>query len=253
MTRQSLRAVTLQTVATATKAAEATVGAYRAGGHRLVAVFQQRVSAPTVARAQAYAPRLAQAIDSTSAQAGSMADKGIDLVSDRTEQAISVAAKGVTAQVKRVAQLAEGVDNRVLASGLDTAARITLPGAQAALALTERLADGAGKLARSAAGPKAARAKTAKAAKAAPKAAGKAPAKAPARRAAAAKPATPLAEVVKAAAKPVRRAVKAVAQPATSKAMDKTVAKAPAKPRAARRPAAAPVVNAAPATEAAAA
>ncbi|MEK8049148.1 hypothetical protein AACH10_02750 [Ideonella sp. DXS22W] len=249
MSRQTLRAVTLQTVATATQAAEATVGAYRAGGHRLVAVIQQRVAAPTVARTQPYAPRLASALGQTSSRAGRMADQGIDLLSDRTEQAISVAAKGVTAQVKRVAQLAEGVDNRVLASGLDTAARITLPGAQAALALTERLADGAGKLARSAAGPKAARAKTAKAAKAAPKAATKAPAKAPARRAAAAKPATPLAEVVKAAAKPVRRAVKAVAQPAAPK----TVAKAPAKPRAARRPAAAPVVSAAPATEAAAA
>lgn len=246
MSRQTLRAVTLKTVATATQAAEATVGAYRAGGHRLVAVIQQRVAAPTVARTQPYAPRLASALGQTSRRAGSMADKGIDLVSDRTEQAISVAAKGVTAQVKRVAQLAEGVDNRVLASGLDTAARLSLPGAQAALALTERLADGAGKLARTAAGPKAARARKAKATKPAPKTAAKAPA-----RRAAAKPATPLAEIVQAAAKPVRRAAKTVK--AVTQSPAKAAPKAPAKPRAARRPAAAPVVNATPATEAAAA
>lgn len=246
MTRQTLRAVTLDTVATATKAAERTVGAYRAGGHRLVAVIQQRVTAPTADRAQPYAPRLAAALRSTSSQAGSLADKGIDLVSDRTEQVIGVASKGVTAQVKRVAQLAEGVDNRVIANSLDTAARITLPGVQAALALTERLADGADKLARTAAGPKAGRAK-------------KAAAKAPVRRTSAKttkKPAAPVAEVVEAVAKPVRRAaasvkrtVKAAAQPvvqAANKATPKAVA---AKPRAPRR-AAAPVVNA-PAAEAA--
>lgn len=244
MSRQTLRAVTLQTVATATKAAEATVGAYRAGGHRLVAVIQQRVAAPTVARAEPYAPRLASALGQTSRRAGSMADKGIDLVSDRTEQAISVAAKGVTAQVRRVAQLADGVDNRVIATGLDTAARITLPGVQAALALTERLADGADKLARTAAGPKAARASRAK----------KAVAKAPVRRAAK-KPAAPVADVVEAVAKPARRAaasvkrtVKAAAQPVVKAAA--TPAPKAAKPRAARR-AATPVVGT-PAAEAAA-
>lgn len=244
MTRQTLRAVTLETVATATKAAERTVGAYRAGGHRLVAVIQQRVAAPTVARTQPYAPRLAAALHNTSSQAGSLADKGIDLVSDRTERAIGVASKGVAAQVRRVAQLAEGVDNRVIANGLDTAARITLPGVQAALALTERLADGADKLARSAAGAKTARAR-------------KAVAKAPVRRAAR-KPAAPVAEVVQAVAKPVRRAatsvkraVQAAAQPAPKTPVRATKAGAAAKPRARRR-AAAPVPST-PAAEAAAA
>ncbi|MDT7836821.1 hypothetical protein [Aquabacterium sp. OR-4] len=220
MTRQTLRTATLQTVATATKAAERTVGAYRAGGHRLVAVIQQRLTAPTAERAQPYAPRLAAALRSTSHQAGSLADKGIDLVSDRTEQAISVASKGVAAQVKRVAQLADGVDNRVIANGLDTAARITLPGVQAALALTERLADGADKLARSAAGAKPGRSQ-------------RATTKAPVRRAAAGVKRTVKAAaqpVVKAAAKPLADAIQAVKKAKTAQAAAKPAkpAKAPA-------------------------
>lgn len=219
MTRQTLSAVTLETVATASKAAERAVGAYRAGGHRLVAVIQQRVTAPTADRTQPYAPRLAAALRRTGTQAGGLADKGIDAVSNRTEQVIGATAAGVAAQVRRVAQLAEGVDNRVLANGLDAAARVALPGAQAALALTTRLADGAEKLSK-AAGVKPARA----ARKPGRAAATQAKAK-PARRAVA--PA-PTAQAVKAVKAGVAQARKATAKSVRGAKAAVTEAAAPA-------------------------
>lgn len=248
MTRQTLRAVTLETVATASKAAERTVGAYRAGGHRLVSVIQQRVTAPAADRTQPYAPRLAAALRRTGTQAGSLADKGIDAVSDRTEQVIGATAAGVAAQVRRVAQLAEGVDNRVLASGLDAAARVALPGAQAALALTERLADGAEKLS------KAAGVKTGRAARKPTRAAisqAKAKAK-PARRAAAPAPTAQAVKAVQAGAAKVRKASAKPVRSAKAAVADAAAPASQAAKRVVRRSAAA-VEKAAQAVEAAAA
>lgn len=231
MSTPSLRAVTLETVANATRAAERTVGAYRAGGHRLVTVIRSRVASPAADRAEPYAPRLAAALRSTATQASDLALQGIDTVSSRSEQVIEVASSTVATQVKTLARLANDVDNRLVANGLDAAARAALPGAQAALALSERLADGAEQLATLAAGPKpvkAAKARTAarRAAKAPVKAAAKG-AKSAAK-AAAAKPAAVPKAVRKSPAKPVAKAVKAAK--AAPKTLEQAVSKAAAKP-----------------------
>ncbi|MBP6899135.1 MAG: hypothetical protein KBC73_03540 [Burkholderiaceae bacterium] len=232
MSTPSLRAVTLETVANATRAAERTVGAYRAGGHRLVTVIRSRVASPAADRAEPYAPRLAAALRSTATQAGDLALQGIDSVSSRSEQVIEVASSTVTTQVKTLARLANDVDNRLVANGLDAAARAALPGAQAALALSERLADGAEQLATLAAGPKAK--KAAKARKAATPRTAKAPVKAaaqPVKKAAAPQAAQrktaakPVAEVVAKAVKTARTAAKTA-----PKTMEKAVAKTAAKP-----------------------
>lgn len=236
MSTPSLRAVTLETVANATRAAERTVGAYRAGGHRLVTVIRSRVASPAADRAEPYAPRLAAALRSTATQAGDLALQGIDSVSSRSEQVIEVASSTVTTQVKTLARLANDVDNRLVANGLDAAARAALPGAQAALALSERLADGAEQLATLAAGPKAK--KAAKARKAATPRTAKAPVKAaaqPVKKAAAPKAAQrktaakPVAEVVAKAVKTARTAARTAAKTAP-KTMEKAVAKTAAKP-----------------------
>lgn len=232
MSTPSLRAVTLETVANATRAAERTVGAYRAGGHRLVTVIRSRVASPAADRAEPYAPRLAAALRSTATQAGDLALQGIDSVSSRSEQVIEVASSTVTTQVKTLARLVNDVDNRLVANGLDAAARAALPGAQAALALSERLADGAEQLATLAAGPKAK--KAAKARKAATPRTAKAPVKAAAQPVK--KAAAPKAAQRKTAAKPVAEVVaKAVKTAKTAartapKTMEKAVAKAAAKP-----------------------
>ena len=253
MTQASLSTVTLKTVANYRHAAEHAVGAYRSGGHRLIAAAQHGVDLAAKRGAEPYVPGLAAALRNAGHNVGGYAVKGVDAVSAGTERVIEVSANGVSAQVKRVAKLAGGVDNRVVARSLQAAARISLPGAQVALTLSERVAAGADKLAQVAAGPSKAKAKTKTKAGAKAKVAAK-----PVRRAApqpvsrlVAKAARDTAaeievtgQAVKKAAKRRARAVvtqigKAVKPAATSKsAKSAKTAKAPkaAKPKAAAKP-----------------
>ena len=142
MNTSSLRAVTLKTVANYAQAAERAVVAYRVGGHRLIAAMQRGVDLA----AQNGPERLATALRRAGGNVSDLASTGLDAVSSRTERAIEIGSTGVTAQLARAADLAEGVDNKLVASGLQAVARISLPGAQAALALSERVVAGAGKL-----------------------------------------------------------------------------------------------------------
>ena len=142
MTTSSLRAVTLKTVANYAHAAERAVLAYRVGGHRLIAAMQRGVDLA----AQNGPERLATALRRAGGNVGGMAGKGLDKVSRGTERAIEIGSSGVRSQVVRVADMAEGLDLPVLSSGLQAAARISLPGAQAALVLSERVVAGADKL-----------------------------------------------------------------------------------------------------------
>ena len=158
MTPVSLSAVTLKTVANYRIAAEQAVDAYRAGGRRLIAAAQQGVDLAAQRGAEPYVPGLAAALRRAGDNMGSYAVKGVDAVSDGTERAIVMSANGVSSQVERVAKLAHEVDNRVVARSLQAAARISLPGAQVALTLSERVAAGADKLAQVAAGPRQAKA-----------------------------------------------------------------------------------------------
>lgn len=146
MSQASLQSVTLETLANSVKAAEHAVDVYRAGGRRLVAVIDERVTAPTVARTERYAPKLADALRRSGSRVGKLAVKGIDAVSRRTDAVITASSARVAAQVRRLARVAGNVSNPLLANGLDTAARVSLPGAKAALALSERVAAVAAKL-----------------------------------------------------------------------------------------------------------
>lgn len=225
MSQATLKTVTLETLATAVKAAEQAVDAYRAGGRRLVATLDERVTERAAARAERYAPKLAAALRRSSTQANTWAVKRIDAVSQRTDALITAGSAQVAAQVRRLARVADGVQNPVVAKGLDAAARVTLPGAKAALALTERVAAAADKLPgtpkkapRRAAAPKAA-------AKPVAKPATKPAAKPAATRRAAAKPAAAPARALKQAtqlataqATKARRAVKKAADEAATAA-----------------------------------
>lgn len=147
MTPTSLRTVTLKTVANYTQAAERAVGAYRAGGHRLISAMQRGVDQAAKQGAERLAPRLAAALRRASGNMTGLAAKGLDAVSSGTERVIELGSTGMSKQVARVADMVDGVDNRVVASGLQAAVRVSLPGAQVALALSERVAAGADKLA----------------------------------------------------------------------------------------------------------
>ena len=224
MTQTSLRAVTLKTVANYTQAAERAVGAYRAGGHRLISAMQRGVDQAAKQGAERLAPRLAAALRRASGSMTGLAAKGLDAVSSRTERAIEMSSTGVSTQVSRVADLAEGADNRVVVSGLQAAVRISLPGAQAALAISERVAAGASKLPGAPVKVKAVVAKAKPAASAGRRAAAKRDAK--------------VEVVAKTAAATVKKAKKAKKAIAPVAAEVKANVKTAVKPKAVRKPAA---------------
>ena len=153
MTNTTLRSVTLQTVANYRHAAERTLRAYRHGGQRLISVLRSSVDQVAQRGAEPYVPGLAAALLRATGNLDTLANQGLASVSERSSRAIAASADTVTAQVKRVATLAGGVDNRLVAGSLGAAVRFSLPGAQVALALSERVASGADKLADVVAGP----------------------------------------------------------------------------------------------------
>lgn len=163
MSNTTLRTLTLETVANYRQVAEHAVGAYRASGHRLIAMVRRSVDRGT----RRMAPQLVDVVRQTSARVSEVATKGIDGVTAQTERVIERSAAGVNARVERIADLARDIDNRYVATGLQTAARFSLTGAQAALAVSEKLAAGADRLAEVVGGKRArgtqavARAKTA--------------------------------------------------------------------------------------------
>lgn len=241
MTPTTLRAVTLKTVANYRHAAERAVGAYRAGGRRLIAVVQKGVDQAAQRGAEPYVPAFAAAMQRAGDTMGTLAVKSLEAVSAGTERAIELSADGVTAQVKRVAELAGGVENSVVVTGLQAAVRFSLPGAQAALALSERVAAGADKLADVAAGPRSTRAKaTAQRARRAAPQLGKATGRT------AAKAAREVAAQAEGSAQAVTRRAKAQVAKVSKVVAQVTQAAQPKAAKAARKPAAKPVVKATP-------
>ena len=103
MSQAKLETVTLQTLASATEAAEQAVQAYRVGSHRLIRVLDSRVSGPAVAGAQRLSPRAAKLMAERSSQAQRLATQGVDLVSDRADAVIAAGSATAARQVKRLA------------------------------------------------------------------------------------------------------------------------------------------------------
>jgi hypothetical protein len=201
MIKTTLRTVALETVANYRQVAEHAVGAYRASGHRLLAMMGRNLDRST----QRIAPQLAEALRQTNIRISEVAAKGIDGVSARTERVIERGTTGVSAQIDRVADLVQGIENRYVATGLQTAARLSLSGAQAALTVSEKLAAGADRLAELVGGKHVRGTKAVARAKTAVKAARRAAAPA---KPAAAKPIKTRARRIKAA--PAKRAAKPV-------------------------------------------
>jgi hypothetical protein len=147
MTTQTLSRVTLQTLDNYRTAAAQTVVATQLGGKRLAGVLrgalQNRVYAPTSKLAQRATERLSEVRGNLT----QIVVKGVDEVAQRTGQAIELSSTTAAAQVSKVAEFAAGIDNPLVASGLQTVARLTLPGAKVALALSSKVAQGANALA----------------------------------------------------------------------------------------------------------
>lgn len=201
MTTPRLDRVTLATLDNYGRAAVQMVAAYRAGSRRVAAVVDGAFERSVGAGVEKLVPAAARRVDTVRRQVFDFVDQGIVQVADRSEQAIERSHELAAAQVKKVAEMAAAVTKPpMLVEGLRTAARLSLPGAEFALTVSGKVAEGADAIA---------------------KAAGATPAKAAARQArrtvatakrGARRTTARAAKVVEAAKAPVRRARKAVAK-----------------------------------------
>lgn len=150
MTAKTLSRVTLQTLRNYTTAAQRTVMATRLGGHRLVGAVNGALKTRVYARTAKVLPQTTGRLDEMRNGVSAFVTKGIDRLAHRTEKAIEASAAVAAEQFTRAARLASNVENPIVANGLQTAARLTMPGAQLALVWSSKVAEGAEALAQAA-------------------------------------------------------------------------------------------------------
>ncbi len=165
MKTQTLSNVTLQTIENYRNAAALAVDAYRAGSHRLIKAVNEGVEKNVYSRTVKVAPQLTNTLAQFRGELTDIIVKGVDGVSTGTEKAIEVSSSTASKGVSKVAEFAAGIDNRVALNGIEAVARFSLPGAQVALAVSAKVAEGADKLSRVAGVKKAKVVRTVKTAK----------------------------------------------------------------------------------------
>lgn len=147
MTTQTLSRVTLETLENYRTAATQAVTAYRLGSHRLVNVVNGALKKSVYPRTAKMAPRATDRMNEVRGNVSKIFVNGIDQVTERTERAIELSSTTAAAQVSKVAKFAAGIDNQILAGGLQGAARLAMPGAKLGLVLSSKVAEGASALA----------------------------------------------------------------------------------------------------------
>lgn len=152
MKTQTLSTVTLQTIENYRNAATLAVDAYRAGSHRLIEAVNDGLDKNVYSRTGKVAPQFTNTIVQFRSGLTDIVVKGIDNVSTGTEKAIEVSSTTAVKGVTQVAGFAAGIENPMVVNGLEAAARFSLPGAKAALAVSAKVAEGADALVRAAAG-----------------------------------------------------------------------------------------------------
>ena len=150
MNNQTLSHVTLQTLTNCRTAANQAVAACRLGSHRLVGALNRTLEHSVYPRTARLAPHATRRLDGVRGNVSAVVVKGIDQFAVRTGKVIELGSSAAATQVHNVARLAAGVDNDIVASGLQAAARLTLPGAKVALVVSGKVADGATALANAA-------------------------------------------------------------------------------------------------------
>lgn len=161
MTTQTLAHVTLETLDNYHLAATQAVAAYRAGGERLVRVMSDAVETQVVPRAAKVAPKTAERMDVLRSNVSTIVVKGLDQVVEGAEFALGRGHEIAAAQLNKAADFTAGIENTTVTTGLDAAARLSLPLAKLALTVSGKVAEGATALADAAGAQPAARAKRA--------------------------------------------------------------------------------------------
>lgn len=143
MTTQTLSHLTLETLKNYRSAATQAVVAYRLGGHRLVGVVNGALAHSVYPRTAKLAPRATDRMNKVRGNVSDIALKGIDQVAERAGKAIELSSATTAAQFTKAAAFATGIDNQIVAKGLQAAARLLMPGAKVALAVSSKVAEGA--------------------------------------------------------------------------------------------------------------
>lgn len=165
MNIQALSNVTLETIENYRQAATLAVDAYRAGSHRLIDAVNEGLVNSVYSRTAKVAPQFTQTLSQVRGGLSDIIVKGVDGVSTGTGKAIEASSSAAAARVTQVADFAAGIENGMVVKGIDAAVRLSLPGAQAALTVSAKLAEGVDALKRAAAGQKGPVATAAKAVK----------------------------------------------------------------------------------------
>ena len=152
MTTQTLSRVTLQTLENYRTAATQAVVAYRLGSHRLVGVVNGALENNVYPRTAKLAPGATERMNEVRGNVSDIVIKGIDQMAERTEKAIDLGADTAAAQVAKVADFAAGIDNEMVVNGLQTAVRLSMPGAKLALVVSGKVAERAEALVEAAGG-----------------------------------------------------------------------------------------------------
>lgn len=147
MNTTTLSRITLETMANYRAAATQVVAASGAGSRRLVQAVDGTVQRQLMPRTARVAPRAAEQIDAVRGNVSRLALQGIEQMVERSEQAIAVGSDFAVAQVSRLSDLAADVEIKLVADGLEAAARLSLPAAQLALKVSGKVAEGAATLA----------------------------------------------------------------------------------------------------------
>jgi hypothetical protein len=154
MTQQTLSTVTLATIENYRHAASLAVMAYRTGSNRLIDAVNSSIEANVYSRTEKVAPQLTSKLLQVRSGLTDIMVKGIDAVSTGSDKAIEASSTTATKGVAKVAKFAAGIDNRVVANGIDAVVRLSMPGAQIAQTVSAKVAEGADTLSRVAAGKK---------------------------------------------------------------------------------------------------
>ena len=143
MTSQHLSHVTLETLENCRNAATQGVLAYRSGSRRLIGAVNGALEQRVYPRTAKLAPRTTEFMNGLRGDVTQIAIKGLERSATRATKAIELGATTAGTQVNKLAQFAAAVDNAVVADSLQTAARLAMPGAKLALAISGKVAAGA--------------------------------------------------------------------------------------------------------------
>jgi len=143
MTTQYLSHVTLETLENYRNAATQGVLAYRSGSRRLIGAVNGALEQRVYPRTAKLAPRATEFMNEVRGNVTQIVTKSLDQTAARATTAIEFGANTAGTQVNKLAQFAAAVDSPAVANGLQTVARLTMPGAKVALAISGKVAAGA--------------------------------------------------------------------------------------------------------------